>query len=151
LVPNKWYANEKYRLGKDDSINIPAAIKKLDVAFQPHGPKSLQANVNPEKGKDLRVVFQQFYSNGDPCRSWLGAPPDGKKVSEVIKIQVSQDGKVIPQHIEYDKMIWSGLSWGVAEIKHNAFDPGKPVQITCTTDEKDAAILKAEVYAVLYI
>ena len=66
--------------------------------------------------KNLCIVMQQYYSNCDPYRLWLGAPLDGKKMNEVIKIKVTQGGKEIPQHIEYDKMIWCGLSWGVAEI-----------------------------------
>jgi hypothetical protein len=145
------YAREKYSLGIDETINIPADIHKIDATFSSLGTKTIQASINPVKGKNLRIVFRQFYSNGDPCRSWLGAPPNGKKVNEVIKIQVAQNGKNIPQHIEYDKMIWSGLSWGVAEVTHDALDPAKPVQITCSTDEKNAATIKAQVYAVSYV
>jgi len=140
-----------YDLGVDDTINIPMDIRPLNASFASITGKTIQANVTPEKNKGVRVVFQKFYSNGDPCRSWLGAPPDGKKVSEVIKIEVSQDGKAIPLHIEYDKMIWSGLSWGVGEVRHGSFDDSKPLQVTCSTTEKDAFSLKAEVYAVSYV
>jgi len=43
-------------------------------------------------------------------------------------------------------MIWSGLSLGVGEVKHGSFDQAKPLVITCSTTEKDAYSLKAEVY-----
>lgn len=144
------YAKSKYHFGTDDTIRIPNGITKLAADFTAIQNKTISAAVNVPAGKNIRVVFQQFYQNGDPCRSWLGAPPDGKKVSEVIKINVSQDGKTIPLHIEYDKMIWSGLSWGVGEVKRGSFDDSKPLQVTCSTTEKDAYSLKAEVYAVSY-
>jgi hypothetical protein len=145
------YEKDEYLLGRDETINIPVAIDKLETNFSPVGDKTIRASVNPIRGKNYRVIFQQFYQNGDPCRSWLGAPPDGKKVNEVIKIDVSQDGKTIPLHIEYDKMIWSGLSWGVGEVKHGSFDDSKPLQVTCSTTEKNAYSLKVEVYAVSYV
>jgi hypothetical protein len=142
--------NILYNFGIDDTIQIPSFIHKIDVSFTPISKNSIETKVNAPAGKDLRIIMQQYYSNGDPCRSWLGAPPDGKKVSEVIKIKVTQDDKEIPQRIEYDKMIWSGLSWGVAEIKHGTFDQNKPLIVQCSTDEKYAAKLTAAIYAVTY-
>jgi len=147
---NDEYFDKIYNMGTDGSINIPITIDKIHTHFLPTEKSTIQAKVNLAEGKNARIIFQQFYENGDPCRSWLGAPPNGKKVSEVIKIDVSQDGKTIPLHIEYDKMIWSGLSWGVGEVKHGSFDESKPLLITCSTTEKDAYSLKAEVYAVSY-
>lgn len=144
------YANERYNFGRDNTINIPVAIEKVESSFAPAEKNTIKANVKPVKGRNMRIVYQQYYKNGDPCRSWPGAPPDGKKVSEVIRIEASQDGKAIPVHIEYDKMIWSGLSWGVGELKQGSFDHSKPLQITCSTSEKDELNLKAEVYAVSY-
>jgi hypothetical protein len=66
----------------------------------------------------------------------------------VIVIKVTQDGKDIPLHIEYDKMIWSGLSWGAGEVKHGTFDPDKPLDIQCISKENDELTLKADIYAV---
>jgi hypothetical protein len=145
------YAGRQYDLGIDDTIHIPVDIRPLKGDFTSVANKAIQASVAPEKNRGIRVIFRQFYQNGDPCRSWLGAPPDGKKVSEVIKIKVSQGDKDIPLHIEYDKMIWSGLSWGVGEAKAGSFDPSKPLLVTCSTTEKDAFSLKAEVYAISYV
>ncbi|MFI5161658.1 MAG: hypothetical protein ACHQHN_10300 [Sphingobacteriales bacterium] len=144
------FADTKYHLGIDNTINIPTDIQPIRADFTSIAGKTTQATITPATDKGIRIVFQQFYKNGDPCRSWLGAPPDGKKVSEVIKIKVSQGSKTIPLHIEYDKMIWSGLSWGVGEAKRGSFNDSKPLSITCSTTEKDAFTLKAEVYAVSY-
>ena len=47
-------------------------------------------------------------------------------------------------------MIWSGLSWGVVEVKPSSFDKSKPLFIECSTTEKQPLTLKADVYAVKY-
>jgi len=106
--------------------------------------------VNPVKGKDLRILFQQFGPDKFPRRSWGGAPPNGKKMDEFFKIKVTQGKKTLPLIIQYDKMIWSGLSWAAGEVKSSSFDPSLPVNIQCKTTESDNLTLKAEVYAVLY-
>jgi hypothetical protein len=144
------YAGDQYDMGVDHTINIPLTIDKITTAFTVTGKNVVEAEVNPVKDKSVRIIMQQYYQNGDPCRSWPGAPPDGKKVSEVIRINVSQAGREVPSHIEYDKMIWSGLSWAVAEIRPESVDPGKPLLIKCTSDEKDELKLTAAVYAVGY-
>jgi hypothetical protein len=144
------FANDKYRLGIDPTINIPVAIDKIQTTFSPSGKNAIECSIKTTAHKNLRIIFQQFDSNGLPYRSWPGAPPDGKKVSEVIKINVSQEGKDIPLHIEYDKMIWSGLSWGAAEIKNGTFDPSKGLTVKCSTEEKNDLKLVADVYEVEY-
>jgi hypothetical protein len=144
------FANEKYFMGTDDTINIPVAIDKIETSFNTTAKNIIEGKTSPVAGKNVRIIMQQFYKNGDPCRSWPGAPPDGKKVSEVIIIKVSQDGKEIPLHIEYDKMIWSGLSWGAGEVKYGAFDANKQLDIQCISKENDGLNLTADVYAVAY-
>ncbi|MGZ3833606.1 MAG: hypothetical protein ACXVB0_08785, partial [Mucilaginibacter sp.] len=101
------YAGDIYHMGIDETIRIPTSIRKIEAAFSPNSKNSIEGKVIAVGGKGVRIILRQFYKNGDPCRSWPGAPPDGKNVSEVIKIKVIQNGKNIPRHIEYDKMIWS--------------------------------------------
>ncbi len=150
VVGFEEFAHEKYDLGIDTTINIPLSIDKINADFHTVAKNAIEAQASPVNGKSMRIIMQQYYQNGDPCRSWPGAPPDGKNVSEVIKIKATQDGKEIPLHIEYDKMIWSGLSWGAAEIKQGTFDAGKPLIIQCSSAEKDELKLTASVYAVDY-
>jgi len=144
------YADAKYELGIDETIHIPVAIDHIDSAFATTGKNMIEGDVSAVKDKDMRIIMQQFDPKGTPHRSWPGSPPDGKKVSEVIKINVSQDGSDVLLHIEYDKVIWSGLSWAAGEVKQGSFDPNKPLHIKCTTDEKDELKLTANVYAVGY-
>jgi hypothetical protein len=144
------YTDEKYDMGTDDKIHIPFAIDKIESAFTSTSKNVIEGDVTAPKGKDVRIILQQFDSKGQPYRSWPGSPPDGKKVSEVIKINASQDGKQVPLHIEYDKVIWSGLSWAAAEVKQGNFDANKLLHIQCSTGEKDELKLNADIYAVSY-
>jgi len=144
------YTDAKYEMGIDQTIRIPVAIDQIESVFKVAEKNKIEGNVTAVKGKDVRIILQQFDTKGLPFRSWPGSPPDGKKISEVIKIKVMQDGKDVPLHIEYDKVIWSGLSWAAAEIKQGSFDPVKPLQVHCSTDEKDELKLVANVYAVSY-
>ena len=94
--------------------------------------------------------MQQFGDDGLARRSWGGAPPDGKRMNEYFKIDIIQHDKSIPTHIEYDKMIWCGLSWGAAEIKHSNYDPNIPLTIRCASAENYKLTLRVKVYATMY-
>jgi hypothetical protein len=83
-------------------------------------------------------------------RSWPGGPPNGKTVGTVLKIVVEQGGKVLPAEINYDKQVWSGLSWGAGEIKNGDFVGEAPVTIRCSSTEKNPVKLEARLYAVSY-
>ena len=83
-------------------------------------------------------------------RSWPGGPPSGTSVGRVLKIVAEQDGKTLPIEINYDKQIWSGLSWGAGEVKHKDFISGRPITIRCSSGEKDLVRLKGQLYEVEY-
>jgi hypothetical protein len=144
------YADNKFDLGTDNTINIPIGIDKIETVFTSSAKNMIEAKVMPVHDKHIRIIMQQFDHNGYPYRSWPGAPPDGKKISDVIHISAWQDGKEISLHVEYDKVIWSGLSWAAGEMKQGSFDPAKEITIKCSTDEKDELKLMADVYAVSY-
>jgi hypothetical protein len=144
------YADDKYELGVDNTIHIPLAIDKITSAFNATGKNAIAGEVIAVRGHDVRIIMHQFDAKGSPYRSWPGSPPDGKKVSEVLKIKVTQDGRAIPLRVEYDKVIWSGLSWAAAEVKQGNFDATKPLHIECTTDDKNELKLTADAYAVKY-
>jgi hypothetical protein len=99
---------------------------------------------------DLRIIMQQFGKDRNPYRTWGGAPPNGTKMDQLIKIIVKQNDQQIDVVKEYDKMIWSGLSWGVVEVKYSSFDKSKPLFVQCSTAEKEPLTLKADVYTVTY-
>jgi hypothetical protein len=153
VVGTGAYADPVYDLGKDETIRIPADQKKVELTFTQKAKnnivsETLDMRVLP--GKDLRIFLQQFGTDGLPLRSWGGAPPDGQKMDTLLQIRVRQAGKELPLYKEYDKMIWSGLSWGAAELRHGSFDPAHPLEIECKSMEKGDVRLEGRVYAVGY-
>jgi hypothetical protein len=151
VVGTGEYADAKYDLGRDDTIRISSPRGQLKIAFTQNAKNSIVSepiDMRAYPGWDLRILLQQFGPDGNPVRSWGGSPPDGKKMNELIQIRASQAGTALPLYIEYDKMIWSGLSWGAAELRQGTYDPAVPVVIECHSTEKDALRLEARVYGV---
>ncbi|HEV3223166.1 MAG TPA: hypothetical protein VGZ90_09820 [Puia sp.] len=144
------YANPKYSLGRDESIRIPNYIEPLDVSFIENGRNSIMARIKTTSHKNIRILFQQFSSDGFPYRTWGGGPPDGKTMDKYFLIRVTQGNKTIPLTIMYDKMIWSGLSWAAGEIQQNDYDINQPLFIGCSSLEKENLSIKAKLYAVNY-
>jgi hypothetical protein len=144
------YMSDKYNLGIDDTIKIPQSIEKIEAIFQETGKNKISGEIPAGKNKFIRIIFQQFGTDGYAYRTWGGAPPDGTRMNELLKIEVTQNGRLIKTKINYDKMIWSGLSWAVAEIEPGDFDKTLPLSIQCISLEKEKLTLKARVYALGY-
>ena len=56
----------------------------------------------------------------------------------------------MPVQIEYDKAIWSGLSWAVGEVKSRDLKPGMPMTVRCVSLESRQVELNMELYVVSY-
>lgn len=144
------YASPQFDLGVQDDVLIPREIGTLPASFAPGAFNTIQATITAPKSGDLRIIFQQTDLNGNVMRSWPGGPPNGKSVGKVLKISAEQNGKPLAVNVDYDRVIWSGLSWGAGEIKHSELVAGQPVIIQCSSAEKDAVKLKGKVYEVQY-
>ena len=83
-------------------------------------------------------------------RSWKGGPPTGTNMGKFFILSATQDGKPLPVEINYDKVIWSGLSWAVGEIPQGALRPGTTVTIECSSAEEGPVKLEGRVYQVEY-
>lgn len=146
------YAAPEYQLGVQEDVVIPRSITPMPATFS---AKESEANAitatvaTPPKG-DLRIIFQQYGKDGRLMRSWPGGPPSGTSVGKVLKIYAEQNGKAVPVQINYDKQIWSGLSWGAGEIKRENFANGQLITIRCSSSEKDPVRLEAKLYEVEY-
>jgi hypothetical protein len=144
------YATQQYDLGVQEDVQIPRAITAIEVSFVKKDPNTIEATVAaPSKG-DVRIIFQQRDEDGNVARSWPGGPPSGVSVGKVLKISAEQDGKAVPIEINYDKQIWSGLSWGAGEIKRKNFSSGRPITIRCSSAEKSPVKLEGKLYEVEY-
>lgn len=145
------YASAQYDLGIQNDVMIPRSITPVEAAFSPHGKNTIQATINAPPSGDLRIVMQQRSAqDGTIMRSWKGGPPNGTNMGKVFTLSASQDGKPVPVAINYDKVIWSGLSWAVGEIRHNALRPGQPVTIQGSSTEEGPVTLEGKVYRVEY-
>jgi hypothetical protein len=145
------YSDARYDLGIQEDVEIPQSIVRLDAAFVPHGKNTIRADViAPPKG-DLRIIMQQHSAtDGSIMRSWKGGPPNGTNMGKVFLLRAWQDGQPLPLEINYDQVIWSGLSWAVGEIRYSALKAGVPVEIECSSAEGDAVILEGKVFEVTY-
>lgn len=144
------YARPEFDLGVQEDVVIPRSIRELNSRFVPAGKNVIAATITAPADGDLRIVFQQRGKDGQIMRSWPGGPPNRTSVGKVLTIAAVQDGKDVPVEIEYDKQIWSGLSWGAGEVKQGKFKPGKAVTIRCSSGEKDEVQLDGEILAVTY-
>jgi hypothetical protein len=146
------YSAQQYDLGVQEDVVIPRSITPLPAPFSAtdKAMNTISSTVTaPAKG-DLRIILQQYGKDGRAMRSWPGGPPNGTSVGKVLKIEAQQNGKPLPIEINYDRVIWSGLSWGAGEIKHKGISPGQPITIRCSSAEKDPVKLDAKLYEVVY-
>ncbi|HEX3683233.1 MAG TPA: hypothetical protein VHU83_11915 [Bryobacteraceae bacterium] len=142
------YARPEFDLGVEDEVVIPQSIEPITASFEPRGSHAIEASITPLAGARLRIVMRQRTPDGYIQRTWAGGPPKGENMGRVLKIEVSQGGQPLPVRINYDKVIWSGLSWGVGEVE--GFAPRVPVLVRCTSTEKDNVKLEAKIYQVRY-
>jgi hypothetical protein len=144
------YAAPAFDFGIQEDVVIPREISSLETNFKDAGKNAIEASVPPPGKGDLRIVFQQRDEHGNIMRSWPGGPPNGKSVASVLKITAEQNGKPLSINIPYDKVIWSGLSWGAGEIHRKDLAGDGPIHIRCSSAEQGAVKLEAHLYAVTY-
>lgn len=144
------YADASLNFGLQEDVVIPRKIAPIEANFQQNGKNTIEAVIQPPGEGDLRILFQQRDEHGIIMRSWPGGPPNGKSLATVLKISVEQNGKVLPIDISYDKLVWSGLSWGAGDVRHRDLAAGAPITIRCSSGEQGSANLEAHLYAVTY-
>jgi hypothetical protein len=89
-------------------------------------------------------------ADGHPRRSSGGQPPTGESMGKFFALSATQAGRSIPIQIDYDKIVWSGLSWAVGEIDARDVTPGIALKIHFHSSEKDPITLKGTAYEVEY-
>jgi hypothetical protein len=144
------YVAPGFDFGVQEDVIIPRSIAPVEANFQGAGENTIQAVIQPPAKGDLRIMFQQRDEKGNIMRSWPGGPPNGKSVGSVLKIVAEQSGKPLTLDLQYDRVIWSGLSWGAGEIKHKDFASGQPITIRCSSAEKNPVRLDGQLYEVEY-
>lgn len=143
------YADAMYDLGIQQDVQIPREISPLAVQFASHDPHAVTATISVPQKDDLRIILRQFGKDGRQQRSWPGGPPNGTSVGKVLVLQATQAGKDIPVEVNYDKLIWSGLSWAAGEIHHSDLRSAEPLTIRCSSTEI-SVILECKLFTVRY-
>ncbi|MGB9408002.1 MAG: hypothetical protein WCA89_10725 [Terracidiphilus sp.] len=150
MVGFNAYATPSYDFGIQDDVIIPRAIQPLQAEFHTTAPNTIEASIQPPPMGILRIIMRQRTPDGFIRRTWAGGPPNGENMAKVFSIEVTQQGRAIPVNIDYDKVVWSGLSWAVGEIKVAGLAPGKPVLVRFHSAEKDPVKLEGAAYQVVY-
>lgn len=141
LLGDKDYA--EIGLGLELDVSIPEESQPLAVEFISSDSNTLTADVMPLGTGKLRVTLEQKDRHGRAARS-----ASGRSMGHIFSIEAEQEGITLPVDTQYDRVIWSGLSWAVGEI--HVLDPAKPIHIRCSSHETPAIHLHGAVYQVRY-
>jgi len=144
------YASPDVNFGIQQDVVIPQSIAPVGANFESDGNNAIKAVIDPPPHRNLWIIFQQRDEQGNITRSWPGGPPTGKSVASVLKITAEQNGRPLPVEVGYDKLIWSGLSWGAGEVPADRMAKAGPITIRCVSEEKETLRLEAHVFAVAY-
>lgn len=141
---------KKYDLGKEEEVVIPAKIEKIPTVFKKVGENKFQAVIeNFNSNSTLRIVCSQKGDDGKYHRV-SGGDNKGFSVGEIIKLRVTQHGKELPIEINWDKKLWSGISWATGEIEGKNIDRNKPLIITYELKDPKQIVLEGNLYKVDY-
>jgi hypothetical protein len=138
-------------LGVQEDVIIPRSIRPIPVEFGRRGPRTLTAEIDPPASGRVRIVVQLTEPGKSIARRVTGgAPPAGKSLGELLILSAKQRDRRVPVRIEYDKPIWSGLSWAVGEIDAAALRPRVPLHIRFACRALERVDLKGSAYHVEY-
>jgi hypothetical protein len=146
------YSKEKYQLGKSEDVVIPKTVEPVVLEMDPSSEGKWHGIVRPKPTCDLRVVFRFVDGHGKPVRITGGEFSGRVTMSNKLNVSMFQGKKVLPLKTNYDKKIWSGLSWAVAELAAGSFDPNKPVMVELSADpnQVNKAVMQAFAFNIKY-
>jgi hypothetical protein len=150
LVGYGAYASPAYDFGIQDDVLIPASIEPVQADFRTVAPATIEASIQPPSTGTLRVIMRERTPDGYIRRTWAGGPPNGTNMAKVFQIEAMQGRRAVPVSIDYNKIVWSGLSWAVGEIKVSDLVPDQPLVIRFHSTEKDPVTLDGSAYRVIY-
>jgi len=140
------YASAVYDLGVQSDIRIPREIATRPAHFSPAaGHNAIEAVISPPFAGDLRIVMRQRDRDGGIVRS-----ASEKNMAEIFRITAIQQGRALPIEIRFDRVVWSGLSWAVGEIRRDNIAPGAPIRVRLVSADADDVRLEGAVYAIRY-
>lgn len=144
------YAAPAYDFGVQEDVVTPRSIEPVTAEFHTVAASTIEASIQPPVRGALRVIMREETPDGYIRRTWAGGPPSGTNMAKVFTIEATQGDRPIPVRVDYDKIVWSGLSWAVGEIDANDLTPGESVTVRFHSAEKDPVKLTGAAYQVVY-
>lgn len=165
LVGFGRYGRAAYDLGVEPDVVIPLAIERIETKFTPIAgalgpatkapagmpqpprvPLAIETVIEAPEGGDLRIVLRRRDAKGEMSRRYSKSA-----MGRRLLINAFQGERRLPLEIRYDKVVWSGMSWAVGEIRHNDISLGEPIRIQLSTAEREPGLsLEGRVYRVDY-
>jgi hypothetical protein len=144
LVGAGKYADPDYDLGIQRDIVIPRVIEPVAAGFaDAEGSNAVETSVIPPAAGNLRIVMQQRYDG------MIERGMSDRKMGEFLVLEAIQGSTPVPIEIRYDKVLWSGLSWAVGEIRSHDLLPGEPLRLRLSSAQPGVSI-EGRVYRVEY-
>jgi len=152
LVGLGAYSGNQYDLGIQEDVIIPSKIEPVQSELTLTGKGQATVLLRYNGNNDLRIIFNEKSQDGRSLRISGGSPPDGVFMSKLLSIKAFQNDEEIPLSINYDKQIWSGLSWAVAEIQNKNLIKDNPLTIKYSVidPKKRDFNIECQVYEVKY-
>lgn len=144
------YAEATHDLGVQADVIIPRRIAPLAAEFTADGPHAITTTIAPPTGGAIRFGIRLKAKNGQALRISGGAPPKGRPMAQLIQLSATQDGKPVAVRIEYDKQVWSGLSWAMGEIDAASLRPGRPLTLRGSAEGVENSAIVGQLYQVQY-
>jgi hypothetical protein len=95
-----------------------------------------QANLTLRaKGGRVHFGFQQFDQEGHAVRTTTGSGPDTPGLGSMLLLTATATGEELEVEIQYDRAIWSGLSWAYGIV-----ETPRPMTLTLTAESKDPTV-----------
>lgn len=120
VVGSGRFADKQFDLGVQEDVVIPSGIEPLATVERSRAPGELTMELSVPAGREVRLIAtQRDGKSGVPIRTTGGAPPNGTTLVALLRLEASDadSGETLPLRIEYDKAIWSGLSWATARLR----------------------------------
>ena len=148
LVGTGEFSRREGELGIQEDVEIPTHIARCDGVVATEASTRVTVTVPVPQSDRVRIVMRQRDREGMARRTKGGAPPGGITLGKLLCLEASQQGRPVALRIHYDKAIWSGLSWAVAEFDVHQLQDRSPVTVVCSTLEPADVVLAVEVYSV---
>ena len=151
MVGYDAYALPAYDFGIQEDVVIPRSIEPVTISVDGAGHNSAEFTIaDPPRHGTLRIIMQEKTPDGFIRRTWAGGPPSGENMANVFAFSAEQNGRAVPIHLDYDKIVWSGMSWALGEINSADLTPGRPLLVHFHSAEKDPILLDEVAYLVQY-